>query len=280
MIAHALPLVTPPSYAVELPLVGEQTITVFGFVVALGVWVGHRLAMTMARHRGIPGARADRLVVVVALGGFAMAHWVSVLLYFPEQVRAEPWVLLQFTRGLSSVGGFIGGALTFVWQVRRHRLPAAASADVLAYGLLAGFTLGRLGCALVHDHPGARSESWFAVGPWPDGTMRWDLGLVEFVLLLGLAAVVYGHQRWLRGRPGSLTVFIVATYGVLRFPLDFLRAEDVRYGSLTPAQYACLGFVTIAVFASAAWRSVEHPGDAAGRVSDGHRPRDRDDGHA
>ncbi|MEM6993651.1 MAG: prolipoprotein diacylglyceryl transferase family protein [Myxococcota bacterium] len=252
MSGLALPYVQAPAWPVELPLLGSHTISVFGPLVAIGVVVGYRLSLRLADRRGLPIEHADRLAVWVAIGGFAMAHWFSVLLYFPEQVRDDPWILIHFTRGISSMGGFLGGTLTFLWLTKRWRLRRAAYADVLAYGLLAGFGIGRIGCALVHDHPGAPSSAWAAVGPWPDGTTRWDLGLVELALLVPLAAFVY-RRDWARARPGLLTVFVAAAYALLRFPLDFLRAEDARYGWLTPAQYACLA---VAVVATLAWYAV------------------------
>lgn len=249
-----LPYVSIPTLAVELPLVGRTVITVFGPLVAVGVVLGHRLAMRWARTRGLHEGEVDRLAVGVAVGGFAVAHWFSALLYYPEQVAADPWILLYIHRGLSSVGGFIGGALTFAWLAWRRRLSVAEHADLLAYGLLAGFTIGRLGCTLVHDHPGAlaSADSLLAVGPWPDGAYRFDLGLVELLLLLPVCTWVYARVDPARAQPGRLAATLAVTYAILRFPLDFLRAEDLRYGLLTPAQYACLVFVALGL--AVVWR--------------------------
>ncbi len=249
MSALALPYVQLPTLAVELPLLGAHTITVFGPLVAVGVLTGHRLSLRLARTRGMDSSTVDRLAVAVAIGGFLVAHWFSVLLYFPEQVRADPWVLLHLTSGLSSMGGFLGGALTFAWLMHRRRLDPLAHADALTYGLLAGFTIGRLGCTLVHDHPGMVTDAWLGVGPWPDGTTRWDLGLVELSMLVPLCAWVYTRD-WRCVSPGRLTVVVALAYTVLRFPLDFLRAHDARYGPLTPAQYAC---VAVALTLTVVW---------------------------
>lgn len=252
MIASALPFVQAPTLPVELPLLGAHTITVFGPLVAVGVALGHRLSLRFAGARGLSERDADRLAVAVAIGGFAMAHWVSVIFYYPEQVRSEPLILLQMTRGLSSVGGFIGGALTFGVLTWRRKLAPLPFADMLAYGLLAGFTIGRLGCTLVHDHPGAVTspDAWLGVGPWPDGSHRYDLGLVELMLLIPLCTYVYVLADWRRMPPGCLTAIIIIAYAILRFPLDFLRAEDLRYGLFTPAQYACIAFAVAALVIS------------------------------
>ncbi len=247
MTALALPYVTTPSASFSLPLVGELTITPFGPLVLVGVLVGLRLCRRLVRERGLEVAALDPLTTAVLLVGFVMAHWVSMIFYFPEQVLARPWSLVVFTSGLSSVGGFVGGVLAFAWTCRRRGLDARAWADVLAYGLLAGFTIGRVGCSIVHDHPGALSESWLAVGPWPDGTHRWDLGLLEALALAVVCALVYLRIDVQRLAPGRLTAGLAILYGCGGFALDFARAEDVRYAGLTTAQLACVGFVTAGV---------------------------------
>ena len=197
-----LPYVAVPTWPVDLPILGEHPFSIFGVTATLAVVVGFRLMMRRAKAQGLDERATDKLGVWVVVGGLATAHWVSVLFYFPEQARADPWVLLRFWSGISSVGGFIGGTLTFLVLTRLRRLPTLAHADALAYGLLAGFTIGRIGCALVHDHPGAISSSPLAVGPWPDGAHRWDLGLVELAGLALLCAVVFGGSRAVGCAPG------------------------------------------------------------------------------
>jgi phosphatidylglycerol:prolipoprotein diacylglycerol transferase len=246
-MASALPYVAIPTWTIELPFVGEHELSVFGPLVLVGVIVGYRLVMHYARVRGLELAVLDRMSTWIVLVGFASAHWVSMLLYYPGHVAADPWVLLHFGSGLSSVGGFVGGVLTFVVMARRSGLAVRAHADAIAFGLLAGFTVGRVGCSLVHDHPGAlaSSDDLLAVGPWPDGVWRYDLALVELAGLLVACLLVYAVLDWRRAAPGRLTAIIAILYSAGRFPLDFLRAADTRYLGLTPAQYACLAFILV-----------------------------------
>ena len=250
MSVLALPYVSLPTLPVELPRLGSLTITVFGPLVAIGIIVGYRAAMAYAARQGLDDNIVDRLVVWVAAGGLLMAHWVAVFAYHPESVLTEPWILVQVHRGIASTGGFVGGALTFAWLCRRWRLDPIRHADAIAYGLLLAFSIGRIGCSLVHDHPGAvvSQDVWLAVGPWPDGTYRVDLGLTELLLVLApIGAYVYGFARRSPPPPGALTVRIAIAYCSLRFWLDFLRAEDARYGLLTPGQYACIGLLLAAL---------------------------------
>ena len=237
-------MISPIPY-LQLPTLqlGPLTLSIFGALVATGILVGSRLASRFGRARGVPQRSLERLVTWAVVVGLAFAHWVSVLGYYPDRVAADPWLLLRFHDGLSSVGGFLGGVLAFAWLTRRDS-QRWLIADTLMYGLVAGFTFGRLGCALVHDHPGMLVDPWhpLAVGPWPDGRARIDLGLVEFVGMCGLCVFVY-TRRW--ETPGRLTLIVASIYGVVRFAVDFQRADDLRHFGLTPAQWATLTLVLV-----------------------------------
>jgi phosphatidylglycerol:prolipoprotein diacylglycerol transferase len=80
---------------------------------------------------------------------------------------------------------------------------------------------------------------------------RYDLGLLELMFTLVLAAGV--AMTWRRRLPvGSYVVFVSLAYAPVRFALDFLRIRqgeeaDPRYGSLTPAQWACIALAMFAL---------------------------------
>ncbi len=95
-----------------------------------------------------------------------------------------------------------------------------------------------MGCAVVHDHPGIRSDAWYAVA-FPGGS-RLDMGLVDCVLL-AVIAVVYSCWRGGSSRRASSWGYSPMSFSVPRFFLDFLRAKDLsfvdgRMLGLTPAQ--------------------------------------------
>lgn len=225
-----------PYVAIPMLHLGPLTLSIFGVLVATGVLLGTRLSWRFGRARNVDRRRLERLTTWTVVVGLACAHWVSVLGYYPDRVAADPWVLLRFFDGISSVGGFLGGVVAFAW-LTRNDADRGSVADSLTYGLVAGFTLGRLGCALVHDHPGALVDPGhpLAVGPWPDGRVRLDLGLIEFIGMCGLSALTY-VSRW--RRPWRLTLTVAGVYAVGRFCLDFLRADDLRHFGLTTAQWA------------------------------------------
>src|SRR5260370_37083557 len=85
-------------------------------------------------------------------------------------------------------GGFLGGLL---WcRFRRLSLfETLRRLDIVAYATPFAWMFGRLGCALAHDHRGLPSTSWIAV-QFPEGP-RYDLGLIEFLFLIGMAILFH-----------------------------------------------------------------------------------------
>ncbi len=251
-----IPYVTAPEKTLvdHVPFIGPLKLQVFGPLVATGVILGWYRGLHFARKKGMDEWLVRDYMWWQLVFAFVMAHWVSVLFYFPEQVEEDPWVLLAFWNGLSSVGGFFGGLLGALWFCRKHEQPLVPYLDLSVYGLLLGWVFGRLGCSLVHDHPGKVADPDFllAVGPWPDGTYRYDLGLYEWFFAVCLTAYVHLFTKPWTWRPGRLLGLVVVLYAPFRFAMDFLRAEapsrgvtsvpDVRYLGLTTAQWFTIAF--------------------------------------
>lgn len=277
----AIPYVVAPEKTIdfgrEIPLLGDHlTLGVFGVLVALGVLLGIQASIRLfIQHKDLDEWMFRDQVFWVLVFGFVVSHWYSVLFYFPDKVAENPWILLMIWNGLSSVGGFLGAFIGMNWFLRREKQPILIYADANMFGLLLGMCFGRLSCALVHDHPGKIVEpgTFMAVGPWPcrcpegralpeccsaaQELWRWDLGLLEFLVILALTLFVYFVWDWRKAHPGRLTGLVALIYGPTRFFLDFLReteagrgvAEpDARYFGLTPAQYLSIG-----IFAAGVW---------------------------
>ncbi|HSP17881.1 MAG TPA: prolipoprotein diacylglyceryl transferase family protein [Myxococcaceae bacterium] len=236
MLALVLPYVDLP----DLHLFG-LTVHPFGIFAAIGVYTGAVLTVRAGRVYGPGDTRSLSEVFTWALlGGLLGAHLLHVLGYHPELLRTEgPLVLLKFWDGVSSMGGVLGALVGITLYFRRRGLPIHPYWDALALGTAPGWTIARIGCAVVHDHPGIRSDAWFAVA-FPGGS-RLDMGLVDAVLLAVISAVLYLLARRKRA-PGVIMGVLAVSYSVPRFFLDFFRAKDLsfvdgRFLGLTPAQW-------------------------------------------
>jgi phosphatidylglycerol---prolipoprotein diacylglyceryl transferase len=219
-------------------LPGGLPITVFAVLACLGVATGCRLAMGRGREAGVPPRELRGALIWVLSAGFLGAHLAAILLYAPALLAKDHLLLLKIGLGMSSFGGFAGAPAGAFFYFSRRRRPWLAEADILVEALVAGWIFERLGCALVHDHIGARTS--FFLGIKLAGGVYHDLGLYEFLYTLGVLwpAVWLVRRRALR--PGSCAAAVSLLYAPFRFALDFLRITDARYMGMTPAQYGAI----------------------------------------
>ncbi len=269
MLEAFIPYITAPEYTLvdDLPLIGPLKLQLFGPLVATGVIIGWFRCLKYARLKDLDEYLFRDYLFWLLVSAFVISHWVSVIFYFPYQIEEDPLVLLQVWNGLSSVGGFFGAFVGMMVYLRIYcaRQPVGAQpvmvyADATIFGLLIGWCFGRTGCSLVHDHPGkiVPEGTFMAVGPWPDGTWRYDLGLVELIFAVSLMLFVYFVTRWDKWPPGRLVGLVATAYAPFRFFLDSLRADEVargvisvpdeRYAGLTPAQWFTIAFLLVGLW--------------------------------
>ncbi len=242
-----IPYFEQPSIAI-----GPLTIHTFGFLAALGILIGAKLAARAAAGYSAidPTPLANAIPWAVA-GGVLGGHLLHVIGYHPELISTQgPLVVFKLWDGQSSMGGVLGGLLGFIVYFRRHKLALFPYLDALALGTAPGWAIARLGCFAAHDHPGVLTDVPLAVA-FPGGA-RHDLGLYDALVLGAVSLVLYLVARH-RRTSGTLIALLAIGYGAPRFFLDFLRARDVanadgRLFGLTPAQYIAIVLVVTGVW--------------------------------
>jgi len=228
-------------------LLGPISIQVWGLMVALGLLVGAKTSEYMLKKRGLDHKIIWEIFIWIVIGSFVLARLFHILFYDLSFFIENPFEIISFwPGGLSISGGFIGALVGGFLFLRKKKLDFWKYADAIVFGLPLGLFIGRIGCFLIHDHPGKVTEFFLGV-QYPNGLAHHDHGL--YLSLNGLVlALVFLIMAWRKAREGAyLTVFLV-WYGVVRFALDFLRATDGaivdnRYFGLTPAQYVSIVMV-------------------------------------
>jgi phosphatidylglycerol:prolipoprotein diacylglycerol transferase len=253
-------------WIIPLPLLGALPIQPFGVLAAISIIVGVLLAELRAPRAGVPLEHVQPFFTHIIMVGLGCAAALNVLFYEPdklgEMARAVSSWLGSGPRepfpypGLSSFGGFLGGALAAVWYARSRRVSLLALGDLFCFVFPCAWVIARLGCFVVHDHPGAPSDFLLAVDDYNgEGIARHDLGLYEALWALAMTPLVLWLGR--RSRPlGFFTALVPIAYAVVRFFLDFLRAPaehggDVRYLGLTPGHYASIAMLIAGLVVSA-----------------------------
>lgn len=256
----------------SLPVLGDTlSIQPFGVLVATGVLLGAWVAGQFARRNDLDPIATGDLVTYAVVTGFILGYFLNGILYERETFMAalrNPSMFLSTWLGLSSYGGFFGGILgCFIWKWRK-KMELLPYANAVCFALPFGWLFGRLGCFVVHDHPGKVTDFFLAVNEYrfgePPFQPRHDLGLYEVLYSL----LIIGMFIWLEHRKrrpvGFYCVLLPIVYAPVRFFLDFLRAApleggDVRYAGLTPAQWASILMVGVGL---AVWQFAVKPYNA------------------
>jgi phosphatidylglycerol:prolipoprotein diacylglycerol transferase len=244
---------------VKVPLIaGFQP---YGVIFLAALALGAVVMVRTARHSAIGLGDAIGLAGVLVVLGFCGAHVFDVLVYQRAEAATNTALWWQMRNGVSLFGGI--AVITFVtWAWARLRaLDLPRLADAVAVGALLALMVGRIGCALVHDHLGRPTSLPIGVdvpsqlAQWAgfdttDPTVRLhDVGLEELVLLVPIGVVLWMRAR--RLRPGRTALLVALLYTPIRFGLDFLRAPatEPQILGFTAGQWSCLAMLLIATLA-------------------------------
>ena len=158
-LASALPF----SHMGELPI--GIPIQSFGLIVAIGVLIGAALLRRYAEWHGISDELIRGLLGWVTVSGFIGAHEFDMIAYnwdkigdstvvhpaswwpgfLPDNLYPSNWPLaFKLWEGISSYGGFVGGAIGFMIFVWWKRQSFRLFGDITIVGLLPAFSIGRI----------------------------------------------------------------------------------------------------------------------------------------
>jgi phosphatidylglycerol:prolipoprotein diacylglycerol transferase len=241
----------------------------FGIIVAAGVLIGAALLRRYAEWHGVSDDHIRGITGWITVTGFIGAHVFDVLAYQWRDFLRDPVLMLKIWSGISSYGGFIGGAIGFFFYVWWKRLPVRLMADICIVGLLPAFSIGRIGCTVVSDHIGnvvGNPNAWYAplameyptnlnmdaihylVAHHPELSgqktlLAWNLGFLELLYLIPVnALILWLAFRKKRVPAGFLIVLTGVLYAPVRFFMDYLRPpnSDPRHFGFTFAQWASI----------------------------------------
>lgn len=281
-------------------LISDPHVSTYSFCLVLGFVGGFVLGRWNARQRGIAGRHVDNLTLLLVIAGLAGARFFSWLFYFPPGASLWEAMTtigggLVFYGGV--VFGAVAVIIySRIWRLQLLQVMdilAAPLALGLALGRLgcffAGCCWGDL-CVNPHAVHGLEPAAQFRLhtlpavsGPsfplalrFPENTGAWrehrKLGLTpenateslpvhpvqlyEAIAALLLAGVLQRRRL----RPGHTALAFCVGYGVIRFALEFFRADNSPlFLALTLSQWISLAAILVWVAVkvapvSFAWR--------------------------
>ena len=219
---------------------GPVAIQTWGTMVALGFIASMLFCRFLLKRKNLNHEVVWDFGLAGIVGTVIFSRLFHVLFYKFEYYIQHPLEILYiWTPGYSLYGGMLGVFIGVLIVMKWRKLNFWQYADAIAISAPLGLFIGRIGCFLIHDHPGIETNFFLGV-QFPD-VVRWDLGLLESLLALVLFIVFISIMRKKRFYGFYSGLFLIY-YSVTRFALDFLRVWDgpmaeTRYLAFTPGQY-------------------------------------------
>jgi phosphatidylglycerol:prolipoprotein diacylglycerol transferase len=258
---------TPSPIAVQI---GPLPVYWYGLGYALGLALAYIVMTREARRRGHDAdliANGLIMVAVAALAGGRIYHvvdqWQNLYAADPLRVILPPYTGLGVYGGL--ITGTIAGAVYTIWK----RVSFWTWADIVAPGLFAMQAIGRWGNFFNQELYGPPANLPWAIAiqcehripAYPCAT--YPLATTHFHPLflyeslsgaIGLLVLLFLARRFAgRLRTGDLLGVFFIWYGVVRFALETLRADNWTFFGIPTAQLFSVLFV-VAGLALIAWR--------------------------
>jgi phosphatidylglycerol:prolipoprotein diacylglycerol transferase len=244
-----------PYFSPPVLWVASRHFAVFSLLLILAVSLGIGISLRRAARFKIDREFLFRMSFWAIASGLAFAHVAKMSMDYTPQFLAHPLIVFQ-RGGIRSLGGLIGGlagAIVYCNLRGASFFETFRMLDVMSFALPFAWMVGRLGCFLAHDHRGHFTTSWIGVR-FPEGT-RYDLGLIEFLFLIGLSALFY----WLDREPRPVGFFFglfAVVYGAFRLFLDTLHSQPFRfYGGVVGCLVGLAGWWWMGRFAGNESRS-------------------------
>ena len=254
---------------------GPLPIYWYGIGYALGLAAAYQVLIRLARRAGEDAEVVGNGLIIVAVAALIGGRAYHVIdqwqLYKDDLIK----IVLPPFSGLGVYGGIAAGFVAVVAYARWKRVPFWRWADIIAPALFTMQAIARWGNFFNQELYGPPTTlPWgipiecvhrieaYACGPGFTETTRFHpLFLYESLsgLIGALVLIWLGFHVRSRSRAGDLMLIFFIWYGVVRFSLETLRADNWTFFGIPTAQVVSL-VVIVAAALALAWR--HRPGHA------------------
>lgn len=230
----------------------------YGLLLATGVVLALWTLRLRADSAEMDGPRIVDFALWLVIWALLGAKLLLIFVELPRYLRDPASLIGVFRAGGVFLGGFLAAIAAAVVLLRRYKLRALPTFDVISPSLALGHTVGRIGCLMAGCCWGAACDLPWAI-TYTDPVAAERLGtplhhalhpfpiysaLFNFSLYLGLA--------WLFKRPhsqGRIFATYLVLYGSGRFALEWTRGDAARGfvldGLLSTSQLISLGLIVV-----------------------------------
>jgi len=228
---------------------GFVTIQWWGLWAALGFLAGIALAMLEAKRKKFNKDQAFNIYVLSAIAAVLGAKISSAILMHYGEGMSWREIWSRPGEGFMLFGGLVLGVAVMWLLAKAYKKRFWLTGDLLAPAVAANLAFVRVGCMLIHDHPGKLGSFLGLIGYKPTNfsAVRHEPALYHFVLNLLIFVAIWALRKRIK-REGNLLLLLAFLYGIGRFIADFARV-DPKIWLLTPMQWISL----VLVVGSAGW---------------------------
>jgi phosphatidylglycerol:prolipoprotein diacylglycerol transferase len=239
---------TPAPILVHL---GPVPVYWYGICYALGLAAAYLVLNAEARRKALDADLIPNGMIIIAVAALIGGRAYHVIDQWALYRDDLPKIFLPPYTGLGVFGGLITGTLVGIAYIRWHRQSVFAWADVIAPALFAMQAIGRWGNFFNQELYGPPTklpwgipiECVHRIAAYPCSTYPFDttrfhpLFLYESLAgLLGLVVLLLLARRAAhRLHPGSLLAIFFIWYGIVRFALETLRADNWTWNGIPTA---------------------------------------------
>ena len=212
----------------ELFKIGDFQISSFGLMVAIAFLVAYWVSSLEFKRRGLSETLLGNVFLAIMIGGIGGAKILYVIENVPiSQLISNPFGYLISRGGLTFYGGFIGAVILLLIVAKRSKTSFWKIGDGISPSLALAYAIGRIGCFLVGDDYGIRSNLPWAIS-FPKGlpptTLRVHPTQLYEVIAMTVVFVIIWKIRKKPAASGWLFSIYLILAGFERFLIEFIRS--------------------------------------------------------
>ena len=202
----------------------------YGFMLALGFFIGIYLATRRAREEGIDSNEITQLVFYIfifSIIGSRLLHVVAEDL--PKYVKNPLAIFYFWQGGFAYYGGFLFAIPTVIIFCKKNKWNFWKIADILTPPVALGLSFGRMGCFLAGCCYGKECDLPWAIKFPPQtlgkaGVFLHPTQTYESIAVLIIFAILIFYQNRKRFH-GELFFILLILYGIARSSIEFFRDD-------------------------------------------------------
>jgi len=244
-----------------IPISESFAIRYYGLIYALAFILVYFLFKRFAAKGSIKNLKpelVDSLTLYVVLGVIIGARLGEVLFYSLSDYLSNPLrIFMVWLGGMSFHGGLIGVAVVLYLFCKKHKIRLLEIADILVIPAVFALFLGRIANFINHELIGipTKNNSWYCIDYSNYGIdeCRHPSQIYESIknLFIGIFLLLeYNYFQKFKKKYKSGIVFFsfITLYGLLRFLVNFYRADPIIFLGISTGQILSLLMLFVGLY--------------------------------